>query len=382
MSDIKRKLASVREIKEIRPIPGADNIECALIDGWEVVVKKGDFAAGDKCIYYEIDAFLPVREEYEFLRKSSFKSTAHLGDGFRLRTIRLKRQISQGLALPYAGSLDVGEDLTETLGVKKYDKPDYNVNNPLKGGRARGGFPRFIRKTDQERVQNFGAQLARLSRDADFEITLKLDGSSMTVWSNAGDHGVCSRNVNLLERDREPWLQRFRDFGERLGVSADKLNAWEETLDRWKCKLFGGRPGLVKQQSVFWHVARSEGLLDVVRDCGRNIALQGELMGPGIQGNRESFGQPTFFLFDIFDIDAQRYFTPDDRQEFASDWGIQHVPVLGWVPVGALDVPKCLAMANRHSYNHPIAEGIVFKSSDGQTSFKAINTTFLLQEAA
>jgi RNA ligase (TIGR02306 family) len=96
---MERKLASIQKVAEIRPIEGADAIEVARINNWNVVVKKGEYKAGDLCIYCEIDSFLPVREEFEFLRKSSFKK---MGDqeGFRLKTIRLRGQLSQGLLLP------------------------------------------------------------------------------------------------------------------------------------------------------------------------------------------------------------------------------------------------------------------------------------------
>ena len=95
-----RKLASIRRVVEIKPIEGADAIEAIRVDGWWCVTKKGEFKVNDLCTYFEVDSFLPVRPEFEFLRKACFKSTKHLGDGFRLKTIKLRGQVSQGLALP------------------------------------------------------------------------------------------------------------------------------------------------------------------------------------------------------------------------------------------------------------------------------------------
>lgn len=135
MEEVKRKLASIRVIAEIKPIEGADNIELAIVDGWQCVVKKGEFKPGNVCIYFEIDSFLPIIPAFEFLRKSSYKK---MGDkeGFRLKTIKLRGQISQGLVIPF--NLDLllglyippegikcalGEDLTELLGVLKYNPP-------------------------------------------------------------------------------------------------------------------------------------------------------------------------------------------------------------------------------------------------------------------
>lgn len=170
MSDITRKLASIRKIAEIMPIPGADKIELVQVDGWSVVAKKGDFQVGDTCVYFEIDSFLPVRPEFEFLRNGCYREHPDLGLGFRLRTVKLRGQISQGLVLPISilnnfGSLDnesawvnengsypnvEGQDLTDYIGVKKWESP---IPAQL-AGQVRGNFPSFIPKTDQERVQN------------------------------------------------------------------------------------------------------------------------------------------------------------------------------------------------------------------------------------
>src|SRR5438309_10635527 len=101
MADIgERKLATIRRISKIEPIEGADRIVKATIDGWELVTQKDNYRVGDLCVYFEIDSFLPVRPEFEFLRKGCFKSTKNLGDGFRIKTIKLRGQVSQGLSLP------------------------------------------------------------------------------------------------------------------------------------------------------------------------------------------------------------------------------------------------------------------------------------------
>ena len=116
-----RRLATVRKISRIDPIENADRIQVATVDGWKCVVKAGDFSEGDAVIYCEIDSFLPVRPEFEFLRKSSFKRMGDL-EGFRLRTVKLRGQISQGLLLPVSilgRAAEVGEEVTEELGIVK-----------------------------------------------------------------------------------------------------------------------------------------------------------------------------------------------------------------------------------------------------------------------
>jgi len=102
---MERKLATIRKVNEIKPIEGADMIELAIVDGWQCVVKKGEFKPGDPGVYFEIDSYLPIEERYEFLRKSSYKKIpdqlqGQRAEGFRLKTVKLRGQISQGLMLP------------------------------------------------------------------------------------------------------------------------------------------------------------------------------------------------------------------------------------------------------------------------------------------
>ena len=119
-----RKLASIQTIKYVKPIPDADSIETVGILGWECVSKKGEFQTDDKCVYFEIDSLLPEIPEFEFLRKGCWNETFKK---FRLKTIKLRKQLSQGLALPLSvfpnlAKLNVGDDVTELLGIEKYEK--------------------------------------------------------------------------------------------------------------------------------------------------------------------------------------------------------------------------------------------------------------------
>jgi len=145
-----RKLATIRKIDDLQPIEGADRIELAIVDGWKVVVTKG-LNIGDKIAYCEIDSFLPIKPEFEFLRKSSYKKLIDGTEGFRLRTVKLKGQISQGLCiplneLPQLANNQIGDDVSEILGITKYDPP---IPASL-SGLAKGNFPTFLKKTDEE----------------------------------------------------------------------------------------------------------------------------------------------------------------------------------------------------------------------------------------
>lgn len=333
---MERKLASVRRITEIRPIEGADAIECAIVGGgWPVVIRKGEFQAGELALYLEIDSWVPYALA-PFLSKGKEPREFNGVKGERLRTIKLRGQVSQGLLLPLSPTCDMiesvlfeGLDVTCPLGIQKWEKP---IPACL-AGQMRGNFPSFLRKTDQERVQNLDG---KIDWDADYEISVKLDGSSMSIFFKDGDWGVCSRNIDL-KLDQEG--NTFVDVAKRVVGNID----WPD-----------------------------------------NIAIQGELMGPNIQGNREALTEHEFFVFDVWDIKRQAYFTPHMVRNFCRMYGLNHVPVLhaGCTlrEFGISSIGDALYQAEGPSMNNKVREGLVFKRTDGAFSFKAISNTFLLGE--
>lgn len=340
-----RKLASIRRIAEIREIEGADNIVCAVVDGWTLVTQKSNgFKEGDLVVYFEIDSVLPEREEFEFLRDRCYVSEKNSvnGAGFRLKTIRLRGVYSQGLILPintlYAALLGTndwreGQDLTEVLGVVKYEKP---LPAQL-AGVARGNFPSFVRKTDQERIQNCFNKLKHKWNDHEWEVTIKLDGSSFTAYFNKEDDrfGVCSRNLDLQETEG----------------------------------------------NAFWQVARKYGLEKKMDAYGRAMAIQGELVGPGIQGNKEGLAELDMYVFDIWDIDRQVYLGEHERRNICKVLGLNHVPIVdSRFSARDLSLDDILEMADGPSLKAKLREGLVFKSlNDPNVSWKAISNKWLLK---
>ena len=338
-----RKMATIRKIDEIRPIEGADAIEAAVVGGWVVVIKKGDFKAGDLAVYCEIDSWIP-HELAPFLSKGNEPRVYNGVRGERLRTVKLRGQISQGLLLPietaFPGSerrfwwSQVDVDVSERLGIQKWEAP---IPAQLAGD-VEGPFPTAIPKTDQERIQNLTEQLREWQGNGDFtwEITEKLDGSSMTVFVNGDTEGVCSRNWNLKETEG----------------------------------------------NTLWKVVRRNDLLAKIRKTNRNLALQGELIGEGIQGNSYKVTGQEFFVFDIYDIDRGDYMTPFERRVFCDTHDIKHVPVLAKEMVIQEWVTGLLIMADGQSVLNPKAnrEGLVFKSNvfDGP-SFKCISNRWLIK---
>lgn len=340
---MQRKLASIRLVSEINPIQGADAIEKATVDGWNVVVKKNEYKPGDLCVYFEIDSLLPVREEFEFLRKTSFKKNADGKEGFRLRTIKLRSQVSQGLLMPLSilsneiisstGLSDlVGTDVTDILGVVKYEPP---IPACL-AGKVKGQFPSFIPKTDEERIQNL-PEILSTNKDEIFYATEKLDGSSTTYYFKDGEFGVCSRNLELIE----------------------------------------------EEGNTLWKVARSLGVESKLKSTGRNLALQGELIGEGIQGNPYKLIGQTVRFYNAFDIDSYQYFSFEDFRNLISELELESVPIVYEEIKLPETIDQILVMADGKSILNPSfnREGLVFRTrNQRRISFKAISNLFLLSE--
>jgi len=337
---MERKLASVRKISDLRQIEGADNIELAIVDGWQVVVAKNvEHKVGDFIVYCEIDSFLPIKEEFEFLRKSSYRKSSE-AEGFRLRTAKMMGQISQGLILPISVlgseiSLEEGMDVTEILGIVKYETP---ISAEL-SGLAKGMFPSFISKTDEIRAQNIPNEYKTyIESNGNFYITEKLDGSSATFYINNGEFGVCSRNLELLETEG----------------------------------------------NTFWKVARELDLENKMRAKNKNFAIQGELIGEGIQGNPYKIKGHTVMFFTAFDIDAHKRFNYAEFAMFMARNELEVVPLLS-IRAGT-DLPKTIDellkfAEGKSSLNEKTErEGIVIRTSDNVISFKAISNKFLLKD--
>lgn len=372
-----RKLASIREVINIKPIEGADQIECATVDGWDVVVKKGEVKIGDKVCYFEIDSFLPAIKQFEFLAKSSTK-TLNGVIGYRLKTIKLRGQISQGLILPlwqFGIKGNVGDDLTQKLGIRLYEiQQKSTLQAPIKGARAilytiknkvtakfpkleplfiqldkilfkakyAKKFPSFIQKTDQERIQNMVSKLDSLM-DIPFETTVKLDGSSLTIYKNNKETGVCSRNLDVTSEDNN-----------------------------------------------FTKIEKKYDIINALKKYNKNIAIQGEMIGEGIQGNNEKIDGIDYYVFDIYDIDKKRYMTRCERFDTLQelhDIGcyLKHVPTFNKeFYIGDKSLEDMLKLAEGKSLFAKNREGLVFKSNvlvSGRTvSFKCISNKYLLKQ--
>lgn len=355
-----RKLATIQRILNISPIPDADAIEVAQVLGWKVVVKKGQFNVGDLVVYCEIDSLLPKREEFEFLKSSNY----------RIRTVKLRGQISQGICFPleilnnntqrHIEELEKtrltfhtlqtiipltvsvqdlainpeGYDVTEELEIEKYEAP---IPAEL-AGNAKGGFPGFMMITDEDRIQIL-PHIPDMYAGQPFVATEKLDGSSGSYYWKNGEFGVCGRNYEYYE----------------------------------------------SPTNSFWKFARQNFLEEKLGVIGRNLGLQGEIIGEGIQKNKYKLKGQTVRFFRMFDIDKYEFLPYDEMIKIISELKLETVPILDWNYILPNNVDEILAYAQGKSVLNPQAEreGVVFVrhelKNQGRLSFKAISNKYLMK---
>jgi RNA ligase (TIGR02306 family) len=329
---MERKLASIQKVGEVTPIPDADKIEVAKIQGWSVVIKKGEYKPGDMCVYAEIDSVLPPKPEFEFLKNRSY----------RIKTIKLRGQLSQGIVfalsiLPPGTPTVEGLDVTELIGVTKY-LPKIPAHLQ---GEVKGAFPSFIPKTDEERIQSAPGLLER-HRGRMFYLTEKVDGSSMTAYWHNGVFGVCSRNLEIME-------------------SAD---------------------------NALWKITRQYDLEKKLQALGYDAAIQAEIYGMGVQGNKYRKEQLEIAVYSILNIAEHRYLDFADFMDLCGQWNLPTVPILDDTFVLNHTVEELLQASEGNSRLNPALprEGIVLRPLQecrdqdiGRLSFKVINNQFLLK---
>lgn len=333
-----RKLASIQEILEINDIEGADNIQVATILGWQCVIKKDEFKIGQSIIFCEIDSLFPSDDErFSFLEKNKY----------RIKTIKLRGQISQGLILPLSflsedllkNGFEMDQDVTEDLGITKYEKPIFNGGG-FNSGNTKGNFPSFLRKTDETRIQTFikniNAKITKENLNNLFcEIREKLDGTSATYYIKDGEFGVCSRNLEIKE----------------------------------------------SEDSIYWKMAKKYNIEEILRLQNKNIAIQGEIIGVGIQGNKYKLTDNQLFIFSLFDIDGYKYLNPSELYDFCKENQLYQCPFIANVLLDS-NIKDWIKLSSFRSKlnDSTIAEGIIVRLlNDSEFSFKVINPQFLLK---
>jgi hypothetical protein len=371
-----RNLASIQVIKSLSPIPGADKIEKAEVLGWELVVKKSEFNVGDKVIYVEIDSVLPELSPFEFMRSRKF----------RVKTIKLKSQISQGIAFPLSvltevdpsfdiTKLKIGDDVTEALKITKHD-PEAELDTPepeavkktwlqkkwsywkwklfgFKPSKAPNGFPTSLcPKTDETRVQNMGSALEKHVGER-LQFSEKVEGQS----------------VSYIYRNDGNWLARL--LGQQGSFLACSRN----------CIVYNSRKSGDTSHRIM-KVALKYDIQNKMKRLARNLAIQGELIGPGVQSNIYKLDDHDIRVFLIWDIDKQQYLPYAEMVALLEQLELPMVPFLGFEEVKP-DIKYYVELSKGKSKLNPsvLREGIVCRSTtNGSFSFKSINPNYLLEK--
>lgn len=381
-----RKLATIAKILDVKPIEGADNIEKVFVRGWQCVAKKGEYKPGDLCVYVEVDSIMPdglpeeKREEWRALNKQMSKVSEEermvlreamneiikentrpefefLRDKkFHIKTRRILGEISCGICFPLSilptvvlDDFDVtpsvdcfavktwneGDDVTELLGVTQYIAPDPAVM----GGDAAGlltGAGLLI--SDEERIENLSGKYEQLKQFTYYK-TEKLEGTSFAAYLKNGKFGVCGRTIDYKQPDDD--------------IPFDKMN-------------------------VYWKVAKQLDLEEKMRTFtflnddftpAENYALQGELVGEGIQKNIYKLKGQTVRFYNAFLIDTQEYLPYDKFLRLLSILGLESVPILDdnfVLPEKAEELLKEADVTTTVFGNNPtqLIEGFVFVAKD------------------
>ncbi|MDR0457027.1 MAG: RNA ligase (ATP) [Treponema sp.] len=331
-----RSLVTIQKVKMISAIPDSDFLETAHIMGWQCVVKKGEFQTGDLGVYFEVDSFLPVEPRYEFLRSSSYRDNADNGIGFRIRTVRMRGQLSQGLLLPLLKfpeleGFNEGDDVTEKLGVKKWYIPE-TAND---GGVMIGDRPHGIPASDEIRIQSAPELLEQL-HDRPYYITTKMDGTSGIVYYIDGKVGCCSRNKEIKD----------------------------------------------DESALYWMPVYKYGLKEKFAQYGKNMVLTGEICGPGIQKNKLRLPGIEWYIFDVKDWDSGSYLPYDTLCEICAAFGIPVVPLEERGEHFSYSLETLLEKAKGKYPSGLDKEGIVVRDINHPKalSFKVLNNDALLKE--
>ena len=343
-----RKLASVQRIWKIEPIEGADRIELAHVLGWQCVVNKGQFQEMDPAVYFEVDSFLPIAPEYEFLRATSYRKTDIMGEGFRLRTMKFRGQISQGLLLPVSAfpaipaDAEVGTDVTELLGVKKWEIEERITT----GGTMIGTLPYDIPHTDETRVQA-EPELIQAFAGLPYYISTKMDGSSHSVGIDENGFHVTGHNYEYKDDGKSPFYELVKSMDLQAKMEAfaadNKLSAF---------------------------------------------TIQGELCAPGIQKNRLKLTKPVWYVFTIRENGKRVGLTR--MLELCEKLRLESVPIEEIGTDLPAKYPTVEALLSRADGDYPRGgkkEGIVIRPTEpvycelisGALSMKVVSNKYLLK---
>lgn len=333
-------LATIQKVRNVRHHPNADQLDIVQVLGWQVVTKRDEYKENDLCVYIVIDTVLPERAEFEFLRNKHF----------RIKPIRLRGEESAGICFPlsilpdyappstgtdgevihaykkFSGDLELqkveeGEDVTDVLGIKHYEKP---IPAEL-AGQAKGHLPGFLIMTDEDNLRTYPDALPEMY-GRPYYITRKDDGCSGTFYINGGEFGVCSRRIDLKE----------------------------------------------SETNGFWRMARKYDIANVLKTAfpDQAMAIQGEVCGPGIQDNHLGLTELELHVFNLFEIKSRHYLGYEKLVEFCTKYNLVRVTdIVGDGTAFGFNIEELVKLASEQKYPNGFpAEGIVIRPKEGFTS--------------
>jgi hypothetical protein len=419
-----RKLARIVEITDIRPIPKADRLEVAIVDGWECVVQKGMYKKGDVALYFEIDAAIaldnPVWNGFDTQYLKIVKDEASGKDYAVIRSLRLRGQLSQGLLVQgksFPGSFlvksDVGWNATKHLEVLKYVSPAeaklfysvadtlpadasttkklvWRLRNWLMKGIVADGlqpWPHGHIKSEEERVQNLPQVYQKMvDDDEEVELSLKLDGESATFYTDldTGEVGAAQRNYSLRTEDiAYSGKQSLRVYlADWLRYIARKTAGGNCPFPKWKTKYHAQSVPLVayfKRNAIDERIkAFNQQPSPLQFMAGKKLAIQGEMVGPDFNDNAEKVSTNTFFVYRAY-ANGNQVLTPEQTKTVAKYLQLEYIPLINERMKLPASISHILKMADGPSMMNRCdpREGVVAKSHKDSRSFKIISNAWL-----
>jgi len=384
LTETNRKMASVQQIESLTPIENSDFLEVAQMKnlGWKVVVKKGEFKPGDKVVYFEIDSAIDVKvlpEALKFLAEKGTKklftgrtpdTSAFSGEYVRIKTIKLRGQVSQGLIVPAFVKhshnclhTNIGDDLTQLFQVEVWDRlcEWYDERSQL-GPRAQmhsaGDFPSWCPKTDEIRLESLMEYFTDPEIvNAEWECTVKEDGSSQTLFycpEKWPENSMRTSSRRFLLKDdgcSDYWFNVLKNNGSLESLEHKMRSLYENGIPELPAK--------------------------------HELAIQAEHTGSRFNGNRDRKTEDHFSVFRIFDVTDQKFVAPKVRYAICKFLGLEHVPVLETCKIfqKLKTIDDFEKYVDRKSANGNQIEGVVFKRvDDGSISFKKVSQKYLLLE--
>ena len=383
-----RALAYLVTIDEIKPIPNYDRVEHARVGGWWIIVQKNQFNVGDKALYIEVDSHVPEKDErFAFLEKRHYK----------VKTLKMCKVYSQGLVMPLSDfpelkNKEVHEDVTKLLGITYYvaednarkakSNPNAKYNNMAARhknlakkpwfkwlmkrmwgrkllfvflGRKKDNpkkWPDWIKHTDEDRIENC---MWMLEDKEPYVVTEKIDGTSTTFFLDATkrkhEFGVCSRNVRQMDENQANYVS---DVGNCPNVY------WEMSF---KYNIKNVLEAIAKKHNV------------------KRVVLQGETYGQSVQNNKYKLNERRFAAFNLI-FDGVRLGSIEAKN-ILDEYDVPFVPIIddNYILPDKKDFEAFKESADGMSTinNKCLREGFVYRSKDGQKSFKNISRKFLLK---